>query len=261
MRVFESNGVRWYSFETMPVAARHAVFTRLGGASRPPFDELNVGGSVGDDPTVVAANQKAMLGAVRVPPSRVVSGVQVHGAHVALVNDGDAGTVLPTTDALITRTPDLYLSLRFADCVPIILCDPEVGAVGMVHAGWRGSSLGIVRRAVEAMVEAYDCAARRIIAGIGPSIGRCCYEVGPEVVTALSRATPSPSSAWVRVDAEGSHFVDLGRANRLQLLSVGVEHIEIADMCTACRQDEFYSHRGSGGTTGRFAAMVGWSEC
>ena len=244
-----------YHFDSLPVdCLSHAVFTRLGGISRPPFATLNVGNSVGDDPAATAENHSRIYQHMRLKSDCVATGQQVHGNHVAVVRLQDGGRVCPKTDALVTASPGVALMLRFADCQPILLYDPARHALGLIHAGWRGLAQGVVRRAIEAMQHAFGSDPRNLIAALGPAIGPCCYEVGDNVATAMGYALPN----WRRVlQRDGSKWrLDLPAGNAQQLAVTGVAHIEEAGICTSCHYDEFYSHRAEHGLTGRFAVVA-----
>jgi YfiH family protein len=167
--------------------------------------------------------------------------------------------VCEKTDALVTDVPGVFLMLRFADCVPVLFHDPVRQAVGLAHAGWRGTVSHIARATVEKMVDAFGCSPADIRAGIGPSIGPCCYEVGPEVVSAAQKAFPDAPFVLQRGSGERWHF-DLWAANHHQLAAAGVTEIELSGLCTACRTDEWFSHRAEGGRTGRLAAVIGLRE-
>jgi hypothetical protein len=153
-------------------------------------------------------------------------------------------------------TPDLPLVMAFADCTPIMLVDPVRGAVGIAHAGWRGTVAGICQAVVSKMVDALNCRPADIYAAIGPAIGPCCYEVGTDVVEAVTAAL-GQNDAFFRPGPQGDqlHF-DQWAANEFALRQAGVQQIERADICTACHVDEFYSHRAEGGRTGRFGAII-----
>ncbi|MBN1401512.1 MAG: peptidoglycan editing factor PgeF [Anaerolineae bacterium] len=248
----------------------HGIFTRLGGTSQGPWHSLNVGHTVGDDPEHVDANLASIYAALNIDPAQVVTGRQVHGDHVGLVDYADRGQILDATDALISDAQDTYLLLRFADCVPVLLWDPKRRAVGLVHAGWRGTLAKIAAKAVRTLVTAYGCELSNVRAVIGPSIGPCCYEVGPEVVKAARQAFSPPLGEGFRDDepeierlilrprAGGKAHLDLWRANALQLRALGLRQIEVAGLCTACHPELFFSHRAEAGRTGRFAALIGW---
>jgi hypothetical protein len=213
-----------------------------------------VGHSVGDDSTAVAENHARIYSHLRLTAGQVVTCRQIHGNRVAVVTQEDAGRVIAGTDGLVTQIPELALLLRFADCQPILLFDPVRHAMGLVHAGWRGVAQGMARRSVEAMQAAFGTDPQDILAALGPAVGPCCYTVGHEVASAMGYALPD----WSQVmSLEGDRWrFDLPAANEQQLAAAGVRAIEQADLCTACNNDEFFSHRGDGGTTGRFAVVA-----
>ena len=233
----------------------HAIFGRLGGASQPPFDSLNTGHTVGDAPEAVAANMARICRALGVSPEDLVTARLVHGTRVAVVGPQDRGRVVPATDALVTVSPEVVLFLRFADCVPLFLFDTRTGAVGLGHAGWKGTIEGIAAAMVEAMREAFGSRPEEMVGAIGPAIGPCCYEVGPDV-EALVRQGLSPMAGEVLQSRNGRVHFDLWEANRRQWLAAGVGQVEVSGVCTACRRDLFFSHRGDGGRTGRFGVAI-----
>jgi YfiH family protein len=244
-----------YEFESLSaVGLVHAVFTRLGGVSRGPFATLNVGSNVGDDEAALAENHARIYAHLGTRGDRVASARQVHGNRVAEVNGGCGGTVLPNTDGLVTGTPQLALLLRFADCQPVLLYDPENHALGLVHAGWRGVAQGIARRAVDTMQLAFGSRPEALLAGLGPAIGPCHYTVGKEVAAVMAYALPDWEKA-ISPDGDGWRL-DLSLANAQQLAASGVHQIEQAHLCTACHSDEFFSHRADNGRTGRFATVA-----
>lgn len=252
----ETDGLVIYQFESLAIEGLvHAVFTRLGGVSQGPFATLNVSENVGDEPAAVAENRRRIYAHLGLEAGQVVLTGQVHGSHVARVGVDDGGRTLPNTDGLLTDAPNVALLLRFADCQPILLYDPAHHALGLAHAGWRGVALGIARRAVEAMQEAFGSQPGDLVAGLGPAIGPCCYTVGHEVAAAMGYALPH----WKRVmhvQGEDTWRFDLPAANAQHLAAAGVRHIEQAGLCTTCRRDEFFSHRADGGQTGRFATVA-----
>jgi YfiH family protein len=256
LRRTEENGLVTYRFDRLAVeGVTHAVFTRLGGVSQGPFSSLNVGHTVGDDAEAVRENHRRIYASLGIDGRVVASPHQVHGNRVAAVSARDAGQVLKNTDGLVTRTPGLALLLRFADCQPVVLYDPAHHAAGLLHAGWRGVAQGIVRRGVEAMAEAFGSRPRDLLAGLGPAIGPCCYTVGHEVAAAMGYALPDWREV-MKLVGDDQWSLDLSAANAQQLAAAGVARIEQAHLCTACRSDEFFSHRAENGHTGRFAAVV-----
>ena len=252
------NGLLFYQFACLARHARvqHAVCTRLGGRSLGAFGALNVGSLVGDDPAAVQANHELIYDCLGLAESAVVTARQVHGAHVATVGHSDGGTVIPSTDALISNEPGLALLLRFADCVPVVLYDPQRQAIGLVHSGWRGWVGGVVSNAVAALHSAFGCRPADLLAAVGPAIGPCCYEVGPDVIAAVQQIAGTRTDLLCTQPSGAVHF-DLPRAVRWHLQHSGVEQIEDSGLCTACHTDEFFSHRAAGGHTGRFAVLVG----
>jgi YfiH family protein len=255
MQRHESDGLTTYQFEGLAShELRHAVFTRRGGVSTGHLASLNVGRSVGDDPQRLADNHARIYAHLGIDTSQVATSQQVHGNRVARISSEDGGNTQPATDALITDVPAIALMLRFADCQPILLYDPEHHALGLVHAGWRGVALGIVRRAVEAMQAAFGTRPAVLWAGLGPCIGPCCYQVGNEVASALGYVLADWRDALVHTDR--GWWLDLSAANGQLLQQVGVRTVERSRLCTACRLDEFYSHRAEGGRTGRFAVLA-----
>jgi YfiH family protein len=245
-----------YHFESLAVEGLvHAVFTRLGGVSSEPFDTLNVSHNVGDDEAAVAENHARVCAHLGLVAAQVTSPRQIHSNRVVAVTGREAGSTIPDTDGLVTATPGVALMLRFADCQPVLLYDPAHHALGLIHAGWRGVAQGIARRAVETMVEAFGTRPEDLLAGLGPAIGPCCYTVGDKVAAAMGYVLPEWSEAMTPL-GEGSWRLDLSVANAQQLAAEGVKQIEAANLCTSCRQDEFYSHRAGNGRTGRFAVIA-----
>jgi len=254
----EVGGVPYYTFASFAGHAQiaHAVFTRLGGVSRHPYESLNVGHSVGDDPRAEEENLRLVQEALQVTEADVVTAKQVHSNRVACVTAGDRGRVLLDTDALITGDPGVTLLLRFADCLPIFIYDEQRGVIGLGHAGWRGTAAKIASRMVSTMIDSYGSDTANMIAALGPAIGPCCYSVREEVVEAISGSLPDWQGA-IRPWGNGHFSLDLWEANRQQLMNCGIREVEIGRLCTACHADEFFSHRAEGGHTGRFAALAG----
>jgi hypothetical protein len=185
----------------------------------------------------------------------LVSSRQLHGVEVLDVDERfDPAAPLVAADIQMTSRPGWLLSLRFADCVPVLLVDPLRRVIAAVHAGWRGTLKGASAIAVKALGERYGCRPRDLLVGIGPSIGPCCYEVGEEVASQFG----AQAAAILRNGQPRPHL-DLWELNRSTLLRQGlvVEQIELARICTRCRSDLFFSHRAQGYPTGRFSAAIG----
>jgi YfiH family protein len=254
------NGIVLYRFRGLRDARglTHAILTRIGGMSEKPYATLNLGHTVGDDLRAVEENHRRALGVLGWRPGETVSPHQVHSARVGVVERAHVGTILPETDALLTNVPGVPLLMRFADCASVFFFDPVKRVVGIAHAGWRGAAVGCIGATVQTMMERFGCDPADVWAGIGPTIGPCCYEVGPEVVEAVQAACP-PGTDVVR-STNGRVHLDLPGAVHTQLQAAGVERIEDCGLCTACRVDEFFSHRAERGRTGRFGVVMGLLE-
>ena len=248
------------AFDTFP-GLKHAIFTRRGGVSPSPFRSLNLSVSVGDNPQTVQKNFSDACHAVSVPPEKTVSSHLIHGADVLTIDASNRRPVIGQADALITAEPGVYLFMRFGDCTPLLFFDPTRNAVGLAHAGWRGTMQNAAGATVEAMIDRLGCEAENIIAVIGPAIGPCCYEVGPEVMTAASQTFDKAERLFTYPNGpeQRAHF-DLWEANRQQLIKAGVRQIIGSELCTACHTDDFFSHRAEKGRTGRFGVIIGLEE-
>jgi YfiH family protein len=232
----------------------HAFITRLGGASAPLFDSLNLGHTVGDTLAAVEENHDRVFAALGISRKQVVSPYQVHGTHARLVGQAHTAITQLATDGLLTITPGVALLLRFADCVPILLFDAKRRAVGMIHSGWKGTAGHIAAAAVEAFARHAGSQPGDLWAGIGPAIGPCCYEIGEDMAPAIAQASPEGSAALQRRD--GRLYLDLPGLVQAQLAAAGVEQFVTSGICTACHTEEWFSHRAENGRTGRFGALA-----
>lgn len=234
---------------------KHAILTRQGGVSQGPFAALNLSISVGDNPEAVKKNSVYACRSMDITPDQTVSCHLVHGAEVLTIDQNNRRQMMGQADGLITKEPGFYLFMRFGDCTPLLFYDPAVKAVGLTHAGWRG----VVQNAAGATIKAMTRVGSRpenIIAVIGPAIGPCCYEVGPEVIKAVTKTFGEVDGLFERQKGSQAYF-DLWEANRRQLAEAGLKQIVQANLCTACRTDEFFSHRAEKGRTGRFGVIIG----
>lgn len=241
----------------------HAFTTRAGGVSPAPYESLNLGFHVGDDPGNVIANRERACRLLGTGLSRLVAGGQVHGNRVVTVDASLAGRgalsledALPGVDALVTATPGVLLSSYYADCVPLFFLDPVRRVVALAHAGWRGTVRRIGMATVRHMEQHHGCRARDILAAVGPAIGSCCYEVDRPVMEAAQACLPGRVPA--RPAGPGRWLLDLPEMNRLILLEAGLEpgRVIMAGYCTACHVRLFYSYRAQNGRTGRMASLI-----
>ena len=241
---------------------KHFITTRAGGISLPPFNFLNLGLHTTDNPDHVRANRDLLALETGIARHAFLYASQVHSGDVKVVDAEAIETGIitnnPRTDATITNIPGICLMVMIADCVPVLLFDPVKRVIAVIHAGWRGTVQHITTNTVRKMVEHFGCKPSDILAGIGPSIGPCCYEVGDEVRVVVKQNFGT-IEGYLKTQAGSSkpHF-DLWFANQKQLTDNGVrsENIEISGLCTKCRHDVFFSSRASGGLTGRFAAGI-----
>jgi hypothetical protein len=224
--------------------------------SQSPFQSLNLSRHVGDDPKSVEENWaiwEERWGGERI---EVVVAKQVHGCKVLRV---DAKSREPEEgDALWTTAPDVVLGVLTADCVPILLWEPEQRIAAAVHAGWRGTAREVAVKTVQTLVQEGHASAGSLYAAIGPSIRDCCYEVGAEVLAAFPKRWQTVG--WTTT-SRGLR-VNLSEINRLQLLEAGLpeERVSVIGPCTSCRVDVFFSYRRSGNPTGRQLSFVGWDS-
>lgn len=221
--------------------------TRFGGVSRPPFDSLNLGVQTADDPEAVRENYRILSTYLGVTGDRLALMGQVHGTRVRVV---DRGGIYPETDCLLTAEPGVLLGVRAADCVPVLLHTPSAGIAGAVHCGWRPIAAGILERTLETIRSEWGVDPVGLLAALGPSAGRCCYEVGPDVAE-----TFAPSSIDRR---GGSLYADLHGEIMLRLRAAGVPEAQIESLphCTVCDESLYYSHRRDGGRSGRMMGYI-----
>ena len=254
MPFHHQDNLRFFQFNTLQ--ARHAIFTRHGGLSPEPWGSLNVGGTVGDDLTRVRTNRNLSLKVLDCSPDSVFDVWQVHSADVvcATAPRPDSESVRQA-DIILTDKPELTLYMRFADCVPILFHDPCKGVVGVAHAGWVGTVRDVATASVNAMRKQYGSNPADIIAGIGPSIGPDHYEVGSDVILQVIQKFGDDSELLLKSNNGKIHF-DLWKTNRLLLERAGVKQIEVAEICTACNTNDWFSHRAEKGRTGRFGALI-----
>ncbi len=232
----------------------HGIFTRLGGASPPPFDSLNCryhrpfGTGEGDAPENVSQNRKALAEWLGINKTAFIR--QVHGTSVLQIKnstDLNAARTVPA-DAMVTDLPDVLLCTKLADCQAVLLFDPFRRVIANIHSGWRGSIADIIGHTVTLMKTVFCCDPARMVAGISPSLGPCCAEF-------INYQKEIPKAFWKYKD-DRDHF-DFWRISLDQLQAAGVPGtgIEAAPICTCCHTDLFFSYRKEG-ITGRFPATM-----
>lgn len=236
------------------------IFTRHGGVSPEPWASLNHGGTVGDERANVIENRKRVFDAMGRNVESIFDVWQVHSADViCTATPRPLDEPHQRADAIVTNRPEITLFMRFADCVPIFFFDPVQRVIGIAHAGWQGTVKKIPLETVRTMVKEYQCRPETILAGIGPSICREHYPVGENVINAAKMAFPEQWDEVLFRENGNVHF-DLWKANQLSLSEAGVTQIETAGICTHCHLEDWYSHRGEKGRTGRFGALLALEE-
>ena len=244
---------------------KHLYSTRRGGVSTGYFGPMNLGFTRGDAQEAVVENYRRISFITEIHPGDMVFSDQVHGDRILYVDQQDRGKgiyrpkEMEGVDGLITDKSRVCLVTFYADCVPLFFLDPVKKAIGLAHAGWRGTVLEIGRKMVERFVSDFGSDPADILAGIGPSIGPCCFEVGDDVKGEFAAAFPAWREEIIRpAENPGKSYVDLWTTNRLILEKAGVrpEHITVTDLCTKCHEEYFHSHRRMGNARGTQAAFL-----
>lgn len=227
----------------------HAFCTRRSGVSQGGFASLNVGNLVGDKENNIIQNLNIIKDSFAIPENGLVMLTQMHGDRIIEIGEKD---LLPVTlnkgDGLITNRPGMAICVKTADCVPLLFVDRRLKVAGAVHAGWRGTALKIAAKMAGIFSERFSSRNEDIMVFIGPAIGPCCYEVDSPVFEAFS-AIKGMERFFYKLERKDRWNFDLLNANRFQLIEEGVpgDNIWVADICTSCRQDLFYSHRAAKG--------------
>jgi YfiH family protein len=244
---------------------RHAFTTRYGGVSDGKFTSLNLAVNRGDRRENVLNNYRILCNALQTEPSRLVFSSQVHEDEVRIVTAGDQKTDLfdappYNADGLITAEKELPLIIFTADCIPILLYGEDAkenGVAAAVHAGWRGTVMDIAGKAVRKMQSRFGVIPSSIRAAIGPGIGPCCFETGPEVLEEVRKLRLSNLTDFTQ-SIGGKLHIDLKGLNRALLAAAGLgeENIEISDECTMCSSKKYWSHRATRGERGTQAAII-----
>lgn len=263
--LLQKDGLTYLSFSHLGKRPnlRHGFSTRLGGISEGIFASLNLAFNREDKAENVYENFRRFCNALEIDCDDLVFTDQKHEDKIRTVSakDKGKGIIRPRDyqgiDALVTNVPGIPLAAFFADCVPLFFFDPVRKAIGVAHAGWRGTLLKIGAKTVKSLSQQYGSNPQDILAGIGPSIGPCCYEVGSDVADQFASAGFTQYGC-LRQKEKGLFLLDLQRANQQILLEAGLreENIAIADICTKCHKEIFFSHRGHEGKRGAMAAII-----
>lgn len=233
----------------------HGFTARLGGVSRGAYESLSMSPRRGDDPSCVRENERLLTAALGLDLGKLTSTFQEHTATVRIVREDDVGRGVSKpwncgVDGIVTQLRGVPLLCYSADCVPILFYTNDIGAIAAVHAGWRGSAAKIVMETTR-ILKSLGARAENIYAAIGPCIGKCCYEVSEDVACRFNEGTYLKKP-------NGKYMLDLARENLLQLVQSGVpaENVSLSGICTACRNDLFFSHRAQGGKSGTLGGII-----
>ena len=242
----------------------HAFSTRLGGVSKGEFTSMNMAFNRGDNPESVTENYKRICKSAGFDFDSLTASAQDHNTFVRAVTSENKGVGiykprdLQSVDALITNEKGVTLVTYYADCTPLFFVDTKQKAIGLAHAGWRGSVGRIGEKVVNKMTELYGTNPADIVAAIGPAISVCCYEVDKPCADNFYALSDLDSSRFVFPKDNGKYMIDLLETNRQILVAAGVknENITVSDVCTNCNSELLWSHRATKGKRGTMSAFM-----
>jgi len=264
-KAVDKNGVVYLTIPAFEQTGmvKHCFTTRLGGVSTGIYDSLNTS-IIKEDPLEnVRRNLDLVCSAIGIDYTRLVFSDQVHGDKIRVVTEADLGKGLTVTsdiedaDGLMTNVPGVPLITFYADCVSLFFLDKKNKAIAVVHSGWKGTVLKIGAKTIKQMGEVYGTKPEDCLAGIGPSIGPECFEVGPEVAAEFRNSFDNWAE-FTEPYGKEKFKIDLWKANKLLLMELGVpeENISVSGMCTKCNEDMFFSYRRDNGRTGSLSAIM-----
>lgn len=243
---------------------RHAFSTRLGGVSEGEFTSMNLSFGRGDSDENVIENYKRICKAVGFDYDSLTASAQVHETVVRKVTAENRGVGIYkpkdmlSVDALVTNDPQVTLVTYYADCTPVFFVDIKQKAIGLAHAGWRGTVGEISKKVVESMQREFSTNPADLVCAIGPVIGKCCYEVSEDCAEHFMNLFGAESPVIAKGEKQGKYMIDLALANKLLLMKAGVseDSIVISDLCTQCSSDLLWSHRATNGKRGTMSAFM-----
>lgn len=269
MTVNNKNGVTYLTFPAYDKMdfIKHCFSTKLGGVSQGIFESMNLSFSRGDSDDNVRENYRRICAAIGSDYKNTVFSAQDHHTFVRQVTVDDIGIGIwrekdmPSVDGLITNQPNILLVTHYADCVPLYFVDPVKRAIGLSHAGWRGTAGKIAMVTIERMTECYGTNPQDLICAIGPSIGKCCYEVDRECMLNFDALDEIDKQTCIFPKENGKYHLDLWEVNRQLMIAAGVkaENITVSNLCTRCNHDTLFSHRATKGQRGGLAAFLSLS--
>jgi polyphenol oxidase len=257
MHRVEAAGLSYYQFDIFPKGKIiQAIFTRNGGVSPSPWESLNQGGTTGDSRPRVVENRRLAFEIMGLQVSTIFDVWQIHGSKIVDAElPRDLDMPHEKADGIVTAKKGVTLFMRFADCVPILLFDPIKQVIAIIHAGWQGTVNHICATAVSHLQAKYGSTPGDILSGIGPSIGPDHYYVKDDVIARVQKSFPDD---WHRLlmETDRGILLNLWEANKITLGNSGVQKVELANICTSCNLDDWYSHRAENGKTGRFGVLL-----
>ncbi len=265
MKLIQKNGIELVTFENLEQTGlvKHGFTTRHGGVSTGVYAGMNMGFSRGEERTAVSENYRLLAEALEIDPMAFVATHQTHTTNVLQIKEKDKGAgvtkarTYQDVDGLITNEKGVHLVIFGADCVPVFLLDTKQKAIGLAHCGWRGTANRMAERIVTRMTEVYGTNPADIVAGIGPSIGKCCFQVDDPVVALFRKQIAfADEIIFDDVTEKGKYKIDLWETNKRLLQDCGVKQIEVAGLCTMCDTERFYSHRKMGEQRGVMAGVM-----
>ena len=266
MNLNESNGIQYLTFKEFEKFEniKHAFSTRIGGVSSGIYESLNLAFGRGDLDENVFENYNLMCDVLDILPESMVFSSQNHGVKIRRVTRYDRGEGVfkerryQSIDGLITNNKDVTLVTHFADCVPLFFYDPKKIAIGLSHAGWRGTVAKIGALTVKEFVKEFESDPKDIVAAIGPSIGPCCFEVSADVFEKFASLVELRQCKWYAKRPNGKYNINLWEINKQILIYAGIkeENISVARLCTCCFNEIFFSHRATKGQRGGLAAFM-----
>lgn len=261
MHIEEKEQVKFCVFENLEKSGIvNACFsTRTGGVSEGVYESLNVSYTRGDSVENVSENLKRLGHAAGFESRNIVCGKQIHKTNILRVGKNDRGHVFFGYDGYVTDEPEVVLCTFHADCVPLYFLDTKKRVIALSHAGWRGTAAGIACVTVHKMMSEYGCDPKDIIAAIGPSIGKCCFQVDEPVKKEFLKKYDFSNDFISDDENENEHYkIDLWAINKRIMEKAGIpeENIEVTDLCTKCHPELFYSHRKMGDKRGSMAAYL-----
>lgn len=267
MGLEKKGNIQYVTFEHFKHSelVNHCFTTRLGGVSEGCYGDMNLSFTRGEDTNKVKENYRILSDALGFDYDSFVLAHQTHTTNIRVVTEQDIGKGLTKdsdirdTDALITNLKGVNLTIFGADCVPIFFLDPIKKAIGVSHAGWRGTAEGMAKKTVEKLQDTYGVDPKDLLVGIGPSIGKCCFQVDEPVVSLFQEKLDfAEELIFPDLTEKGKYKIDLWETNKRILMEAGVleKHIEISEICTMCHLDLFYSHRVMGNDRGNMAGIL-----